>query len=412
MKVSIVTLGCKLNQFESQALSEVFKKEGFHIVPEMDDADTVIVNTCTVTDKADSKCRKTMKQAKQRGKTVIATGCYATTDFDSIQELEYVDSVVNNDNKFSIPGYLKSGLIVPNNTHFPSVQFFEKTRAFIKIQDGCNKFCNYCKIPFARGRSVSLNPQSIKAQMELLIRNGYKEIVLTGVNISDYRYENTTLATLVDMLVQISGDYRLRLSSLQPDEFEDKLIEYLTHPHFANHLHISLQSGSDAVLTRMNRKYTGKYFLDLVRKIRAYSENCGITTDVIVGFGGETEAEFGETLDLAREAEFTRAHIFPYSMRKGTKAEGMGDLPIEVKQEREERLRLEVYRTGKNFIEQKILGRPHRMLVETVENGKATGYTSGYFKTEIDAGRRKANEFSFVTPESIGDDSEAYFVLK
>ncbi|OHD54328.1 MAG: tRNA (N(6)-L-threonylcarbamoyladenosine(37)-C(2))-methylthiotransferase MtaB [Spirochaetes bacterium GWF1_51_8] len=397
--VYIVTLGCKLNQFESEALAENLRGSGFDIAPSMESSDTVVVNTCTVTNQADARSRQILRKAKRMGKYAVATGCYATSDYDAIAHSDFADLVIGNNNKFKLAEFL-GGIVLPGgDADFPSVASFERTRAYIKIQDGCGKYCSYCKIPFARGKSRSLAPEKIVSAMNRLLANGYNEIVLTGVNISDYRYDGETLASLTGKLLDIHGDFRIRLSSLQPDEFEPRLAEYLGHPSFANHFHLSLQSGCDTVLRRMNRHYTGRDFLSLTSLIRAKSPDCGITTDIIVGFPGETESEFDETIALVKEAEFTRVHIFPYSPRSGTCAAGMKDVHGDIKSARERILRETYLDYAGKFVKRHVIGKTQKVLVEKAEKGMAEGYTSNYLRAVFPY-HGETNRFAEVSPES------------
>ncbi len=398
MKIYVHTIGCKLNYFESEAVAEDLRKHGHDIVHNLQESDTVIVNTCTVTAKADSKSRQEMKKAKRLGKQVIATGCYATTDFETLTNYDYIDQVIDNKHKLHISDYLeKTKQHIHPIDEFPVVSRFERTRAFIKIQDGCNKFCSYCKIPYARGRSLSYHPDRIQEALEHLIAEGYKEIVITGVNISDYHFGNTNLTALVELLLKSEGDYRLRLSSLQPDEFDLALVEFVNNPRFARHFHLSLQSGSDGVLKRMNRHYTRADFLNLVHEIRKVCPDCGITTDIIVGFPGETDYEFEETLLLVKKAVFTRVHLFPYSPREGTPAARKKDIPLSIKKNREIQLRKIVHQSLKDFLEKNFLNQKQNILIETHQNGISQGYNSQYLKCSFVSQNPKVNVFTQKT---------------
>ena len=367
-----------------------------------------MVNTCSVTSRADSKSRTVMRKARKLGKKVVATGCYATTDFEELRTGEIADLVVKNESKFRIPEFLELDLHPGNRLpdadprdEFPVVHQFERTRAYVKIQDGCDKFCSYCKIPHARGRSRSLENTVALGFIRDLLGSGYREIVMTGVNISDYRFNRYRLYDLVRDSLALGGDYRICLSSLQPDEFDERLLEFTAHPRFAGHFHLSLQSGSTAVLKRMERNYTAGFFLDLVGRIREASPDCGISTDIIVGFPGETDAEFNETLELVREAEFTRVHIFPYSPRSHTKSQRMKEIPQELKKERVKALEETALETALNYVRRVTIGKTARVLAETPENGKGTGYTSNYLKVYCDD-EMKENIFYDVTVESAG----------
>jgi len=416
-KVCIITLGCKLNQFESQALSEKFQKLNYEITNIMEDSEIVVVNTCTVTNKADVKSSQIMKKAKKLGKLVVATGCYATTDINHIEELDYADLVIKNSEKFNIPDLLislspDSGKQMISQTEFPIVMKFEQTRAFVKIQDGCDNFCSYCKIPRARGRSRSLDAETVLNYIRELIGNNYKEIVLTGINISDYSEGSDNLTSLMNKILELEGDFRVRLSSLQPDEFDPEWIHFLKNPKFANHFHLSLQSGSRDVLKRMERNYTPEYFLDLIEKIRLKSPDCGISTDIITGFPGETQLEFEETAALVEKARFTRAHIFSYSPRSHTKASKMKDMEGCIKKERAKILEVIGANSAMKFVNERIIGREYRVLIENYESGllnkylpvgvtsngvTPSGYTPNYIKV-YSSRSLKENEWALIKP--------------
>ncbi len=407
MKIFIETVGCKLNQFESQALAESFEGKDFLIAGTLEEADFVVVNTCSVTNRADIKSRQVMKRAKKLGKKVVATGCYATMDYLEIKNGDYADIIVKNNAKFSIPEIIEGRIRLEEELselktagEFPIVRQFERTRAFVKIQDGCDKFCAYCRIPHARGRSRSLAPEAVVKFVGSLVESGYKEVVLTGINISDYRSGPERLYDLLIKVLEIPGDFRLRLSSLQPDEFDVRILELLDTGKLANHFHLSLQSGSKGVLKRMKRDYTPELFLSITGQIRQYDESCGLTTDIIAGFPEETEEEFEETVRLIKEAEFSRAHIFPYSSRPHTAAAVFKDLPADIKKERVRALEEEVYRSAAGFIDRSVLGRDFHVLLETHDNEKWTGYTSNYIKVHTRCNGQE-NTFIDFTPSQI-----------
>lgn len=411
MKFSILTLGCKLNQFESQAISENMEKNGFVYVDNVDDANIVIINSCTVTDKADQKTIGFMKKFKKKGKHVVLTGCFATTDLEKIKSLNYADLIIDNKSKFMISEILKKNIIlvdnknksinIENNSIFPHIIHFETTRAFVKIQDGCNKFCSYCKIPYARGRSVSCEPENILKNIEDLIYNNYKEIVLTGINISDYNYKGYKLFNLVKDILDLNGIFRIRLSSLQPDEFDERFVEFLGKNKFANHFHLSLQSGSDSVLKRMNRHYTTKDYHNIIKLIREYDKTCGITTDIIVGFPEESEYEFNETLEFIKLINFTRIHFFPYSRRSGTLAARYKDLQDTIKKDRMKILENESIKCAINFYKENIINREFEVLIENYENEHWEGYTSNYFKIYSKNNDIKKNNFYNLIPRNF-----------
>jgi threonylcarbamoyladenosine tRNA methylthiotransferase MtaB len=407
LKVYVETIGCKLNRFESEALSQNFRASYIDIADRIEEADYIVVNTCSVTGRADIKSIQAMKRAKKLGKKVVATGCYTTTDYDKIKETGIADIIVKNRDKYSIPEIIREKEHMPESykenteiSEFPIVRHFERTRAFIKIQDGCDKVCTYCKIPAARGRSRSIPAKVAINYAEDLIQRGYREIVFTGVNISEYLSGDVTLYDLVRSIISLKGDFRLRLSSLQPDEFDTRLIGLLDTGKLAAHFHLSLQSGSAGVLERMGRSYSPEFYLCLVEKIRSKDESCGITTDIIAGFPGETEKEFEETLTLVGKAGFTRAHIFPFSPRPRTRAYFMKNLPDKIKRERVSRLEEKVYEEAARFAGRTLLGRPCRALLEKIEDGKWTGYTSNYIRIRTE-GAGRPNTMAYLVPSKI-----------
>jgi len=382
VKIALVTIGCKLNQYETDALAERLREQGFTVVDGMDEADMVVINTCTVTNTADSKSRQYMKQARRQGKRVVVTGCYATTDGEEILRRGLADIVLPNEHKFSLPSLLLE-TEPSGQDDFPLVEEYERTRAYLKIQDGCNRFCSYCKIPYGRGRSRSLSAAEALRRWQLLIDHGYREIILTGVNISDYRDQDMGLADLVARMLQVPGDYRLRLSSLQPDQFEEKLLDVLHHPRMTPHLHLSLQSGSGEILRRMRRHYTPMDFLRLCERIRHTRSDTALTTDIIVGFPGETEAHVSETRDLLSEVPFSRVHFFSYSPRAGTWAASQPQIPEEVKKARLHELERHALSVATSWVHRVISGRQCRMLVEETVDGMSYGYTEHYLYTRV-----------------------------
>jgi len=404
LKVFVETIGCKLNYFESEALAQDLRSRSIALADCPEDADYVIVNTCSVTGRADSKSAQAMKKARKLGKKVVATGCYTTTDYEKLQDQGIADIVVKNEDKYSIPeilGKIASGPgVPPAGGEFPIVRHFDRTRAFIKIQDGCAKSCAYCKIPAARGKSRSIGAMSALDYVKALLEGGYKEIVLTGVNISSFSSGEDSLYSLAKSIIELPGDFRLRLSSLQPDEFDTRLIGLLDTGKLASHFHLSLQSGSRGVLKRMGRSYSPEFYLGLVEKIRSKDPGCGLTTDIIAGFPEETDGEFEETLNIAEKAEFTRAHIFPYSPRPHTRAFLMKDLPDKIKKERVSILEEKVYELSAGFARRVILGKKCSVLLENMENGKWTGYASNYIRirTGIDGGH---NVMADIVPMKI-----------
>ena len=325
-KFTVVTLGCRTNQYESQAYTDQLLAMGYTQAKEGEEADICIVNTCTVTESADSSSRYQIRQlAKHHPKAkIIVTGCLAERLPEEIAKIEGVSHVVPNQEKESL---LKVVFPEEDLPEFSIQQFAAHTRAFVKVQDGCNSFCTYCIIPYVRGRSRSRDLASILKEVENLVQNGFKEVVLTGINIGDFDGDPQPdtkpicLAELVRAVDKVEGLKRLRVSSIDPDEVTVDLADaILLGKNTCPSMHIVLQSGSNAILKRMNRKYTKQIFLETVNYLRGRSPDFTFTTDVIVGFPGESEQDFEETLEVMREVKFAKVHMFPYSERPRTKA--------------------------------------------------------------------------------------------
>ncbi len=395
MKVSLITLGCKLNQFESSAIQTQLLKYGFNFTDNVEESDIVILNTCTVTNTADTKVvkiiRKINKVKSIKDSLLIVTGCYAQTDKEKLINIPGVNLIVDNNKKYLIPEIVKdyrdTGLLKVKNEQNPKgrfefvpEQFLGRTRAFLKIQDGCDRMCTFCKVPFARGRSVSLDREEVERRFKKLISLGYKEIVITGVNITSYYHNGNTLKDLVKGLCSYRGDFRIRLSSIMPDEFDEEILDIMRDGKIASHLHISLQSGSDYIIKLMRRNYTSKDLIKLSDKARKLVPDIGFTGDVIVGFPGETDKEFEETKQTIREVGFFRLHIFPFSPRKGTPAAYMPfQVSEEIKKQREKELQ-EVLKELSVKYKSRFINREIRMLPEELEGDKVYGYADNYLK--------------------------------
>lgn len=328
-KFKIISLGCRTNQYESQAYHDQLEALGYHLAKEDEKADICIVNTCTVTESADSSSRHAIRQLAREnpGTQLVVTGCFAERQPEFVQQIEGVTHVVANKNKEQ----LLSGLFPEKELPEFAINHFEAhTRAFVKVQDGCNSFCTYCIIPYVRGRSQSRSIADIVREVETLIANGYKEIVLTGINIGDYdggvpKGETPIrLAELIRTVDCVPGLERLRVSSIDPDEVDDELADtILQGAKTCPSMHVVLQSGSNVILKRMNRKYTRQMFFDTIDRLRTANPDFTFTTDIIVGFPGETEIDFQDTLEVMRQVKFAKVHMFPYSDRPRTKAERM-----------------------------------------------------------------------------------------
>ncbi len=341
MKAFIYHSGCRLNQYESTSLKSGISKQGFHFVENMQEADVVILNTCTVTNRADQKNRQTIRKVHRLNPKakIIVTGCYATTDEKEINKLAGVSLVVPNQNKASIPQLLLQNDEELSNDYktIPRIdgqfgyEYRSKegyARAYLKIQDGCNKSCSYCKIPQARGKARSRNIEDIIKEAKYLIHLGFTEIMLTGVNIGSYEFpQNHSMGNsitkndfcdLLEKLLDLDGDFYIKISSIEPGDVTKRLASLYRHSKLAKFLHVPLQSGSKQILKWMNRGYSPKYFEQWVNRVRKECPQIHLGTDVIVGFPGETEEYFEETLEFCEKMKFANIHIFPYSKRKNT----------------------------------------------------------------------------------------------
>ncbi len=408
MRAAFHTLGCKVNQYETEAIKESFIKRGFEIVGEEDPADVYVVNTCTVTNVADRKSRQYIRRMKRvnPASVMIVTGCYAQIAADELEKMEDIDIIVGNNLKSKIcdmaedvlNGREKKCVEVLGRSELKEYEDMgivtsaesAMSRAYIKIEEGCDRFCSYCLIPFARGSVRSRPADEIVEEAEDLVAKGFKEIVLTGINTALYGSENGCgaggpIAQVIERLDAIDGDFRIRLSSLEPTVVRAENVEaLLRYEKLCHHLHLSVQSGSDRILKAMNRRYTARDYLDIVDALRRFDPFYGVTTDIIVGFPGETDEDFTDTLEVVRQAKFARVHIFKYSPRKNTAAAKFADaVPGEVKNERAKILEEVAKETAESFNAENF-DIPAKVLVEECEDGYLAGYTDNYIKTYIE----------------------------
>ncbi|MCC6274709.1 MAG: tRNA (N(6)-L-threonylcarbamoyladenosine(37)-C(2))-methylthiotransferase MtaB [Leptospiraceae bacterium] len=335
LSVSFYTLGCRLNVYESDGLASILKKFGYKSVALDEKPNVVVVNTCTVTNKADSKNRNIIRSAIKTnpGSQIWVTGCYAQTDKEIIEKIPGVTGVVGNSEKSKLPYYIleKNSINYGENplTDLDSFSYSDTlpdshTRAYLKIQDGCNRKCSYCKIPQARGAGLSRRYSDVLDQVKFLQDNGIGEIVLTGVNIGWYKDESIKFIGLLNSILKILEYSRLRISSIEPSDVGTDLAEIFKHPRFCNYLHVPLQSGSSKILKLMKRSYFAKSFRDRIEKAKSVCPDLFLGTDVICGFPGESEEDFLDTVSLLKDLEFAKIHAFPFSARRGTLAEKFG----------------------------------------------------------------------------------------
>jgi len=413
--VSFHTLGCRLNSSETGTIAHGFTERGYKIVPFGDKADVVMVNTCTVTDSADSTCRNLIRKAHKsspEGKIVVV-GCYAQMEPQKIAAIQGVDLILGTAEKYKIFDYLEEekGQIInvdmtnefwgASTTHSDS-----RTRAFLKIQDGCNYICSYCIIPQARGRSRAISPDKALASAKNLIGQGYKEIVLTGVNIGEYEdASGTPFYKLVQSLLSLNGLERLRLSSVEPNTINDDLLKVLKDsPKYMDHFHIPLQSGNDEVLKSMRRKYSVSQYSEVIHKIKEAFPNAGVGADIILGHPGETEEQFLDTFNLLRKLPITHFHPFPFSKRKGTLSAKMEkQIPQQVKKDRV-RLITDLGKAKLHDFMTDFVGTTNQVLFEhRADDGLFEGHTTNFLKVKVESSEDLSNQIIPVKLEAISD---------
>ena len=411
IKIAIDSLGCKLNQAEAELLARQFADAGYQLVSPTDRADVYILNTCTVTHIADSKSRHWLRLAHRRNPyaLLVVTGCYAQRAPEELAEIEGVGLVFDNDEKPDLLRLMEeSGRIgVPITTRGSLATGFYgefRTRSFVKIQDGCNNFCSYCIVPLVRGRERSLPVDRVIAEVKHRVARGHKEVVLTGVKVGSYSCDGVELKELLGRILAETDIERLRLSSLQPQEITPELIGLWRNRRLCRHFHLSLQSGSDEVLSRMRRRYSTKDYEQTVSLIRSLVPEVAITTDVIAGFPGETEAEFEESYAFCRRMEFARIHVFSYSSRQGTQAAGMPhQVEAQVKKQRSQRMLALAEQSIRNF-SKRFLGKAVFVLWEKRVNDIWSGHADNYIKVYTGSNKDLTNKLLAVKLVEIWGD--------
>lgn len=420
--VGFYTLGCKVNQYDTEAVVESFKKNGYEIVPFDEYADVYIVNTCTVTHLSDRKGRQMLRKTKKMNpdSILVAMGCYAQSAGEKIKtEVDEVDIIVGTNHRQKIVEMVDQfkenqvfNLVddIMEVTEFEELsisEMDERTRVYLKIQEGCNNYCTYCIIPYVRGKIRSRKEENIIAEAKRLVEGGFKEIVLAGIHVASYGkdLEGTSLIQVLEKLNQIEGLERIRLSSIEPVVVTDEFIDVLPRlTKLCKHFHLSLQSGSDTVLKRMNRKYTTEQYLESVHKLRSVWPDVAITTDIIVGFPGETDEEFEQTKAFVKEVGFAQVHLFPYSPREGTVAAKMKDqIAPQVKDVRVAELKKICDESRNAFIVSHV-GQTVPVLFETEQDGLITGYTSNYLKVQVQSEQILSNTVHDVFIKSVEEE--------
>lgn len=399
MKIFFYTLGCKVNQYESQVAEEIFEAHGHIITNNAAEADVAVVNSCTVTAESDRKTRQAVRRFKKSNpdRIVILMGCMPSAIPETADKLPEADIVIGNVNPCGIADlldeFLKTGKrIVRIERHekdekysTPSItKFSDRTRAFMKVQDGCDRYCTYCLIPFARGHIRSRDLESIEKEAKSLAENGFREIVLVGINLTSFGKENGLDISDAVKAAAVDGIERIRLGSIEPDHMsDDLLLKLAAEKKFCPQFHLALQSGSDKTLKRMNRHYDTAFFEDLVKRIRKTFENASVTTDIMVGFPGESEEDFIQSRAFLEKIGFARSHVFAYSKRSGTVAAGLPDQVAECEKTKRAALMGEAARNAeKAFLETQV-GRTEKVLFERETEGFFEGYTENYTRVKV-----------------------------
>ena len=400
MKAAFYALGCKVNQYEADCYAKMFSDKGWEIGSFSEKCDAYIINTCAITNVGERKSRQILRRAKKLNPDaiVVATGCYAQTKADEIKNVKEVDLVLGTANRSRITELVEAKLNGENIdllTDIMKERLYEelecegseeRTRAYIKIQDGCQNFCSYCIVPYARGPVRSRSIENIVKEATRLSNKGFKEIVLTGISVNSYGKDlknGHTLKDVIKEVCKVQGIERVRLSSIDPGAFDDEFIELIKNEKkMCRHFHISLQSGSSTVLKRMNRKYTAEEYLETIEKIRFAMPDAGITTDIICGFPEETEEEVRETTEFVKKARFLKVHVFPYSERSGTVAARMPQIDRAVREQRATDL-IAVCESIAKEVEDEFIGQDFNVLFEQTRNGIADGLAGNYLRIYI-----------------------------
>ena len=421
--VSFYTLGCKVNQYETNAMEQQFIKNNYEIVENTQKADIYVINTCTVTNMAERKSRQMLRRVKEINPSavLVVCGCYAQVAKNELEQIPEIDIILGINEKNEIVQIVEKYMeemseqdkrsqeaeiddVSRQNEFldFGDVTYTEKNRAVVKVQDGCNMFCSYCIIPYARGRIRSRKIESVVSEIEKIAKEGIKEVVITGIHVAsygkDFDNENTSkkirLIDLLEAINKIDGIDRIRLSSLEPTIVDEEFVTRLSKlDKICDHFHLSLQSGCDETLKRMNRKYTTQIYRDAVATLRKYYPEASFTTDVIVGFPGETDEEFAKTYEFLKEIDFYRLHVFKYSPRRGTVAEKMpNQIDGNKKEERSNKL-IELSNSMENKHNQSYIGKTVKVLFEEFEDGFFKGHTTNYMMVKVAGEEEQSDKF-------------------
>ena len=419
MTVSFTTLGCKVNQYESEALAEIFEAKGFKVLPSSEKTDIIVVNSCTVTAESNRKVRQTVRKLRRKAPDalIVLTGCMAQAFPDECENISEADLIIGNSHYDTLCDLCIKALgekidrvcVIEHEKQYTDIgvsKLTEHTRGYIKIEDGCNRFCSYCIIPYARGRVRSRSLDSIKKEAENLAKAGYKEVVLVGINLSAFGLDTgDELCDAVAVVSSVEGIKRVRLGSLECDQINDNALEKLArNEKFCPQFHLSLQSGCDKTLKEMNRKYDTAFYRDLVSRIRSKFKNSAITTDIMVGFMGESDEDFKKSCEFMEEIGFARSHVFVYSVREGTAAAKRTDkVNPEIQQQRSRIMQKICETTEKEFLQSQV-GTVAKVLLETNVDGVWEGYSENY--TRIKIPNSNVNEGDIVTVKIISFEDD------
>jgi threonylcarbamoyladenosine tRNA methylthiotransferase MtaB len=419
-RVALHTIGCKLNYAETATLGKIFTNEGYKIVDIDDPADIIVINTCSVTGRADCDCKKLVRKAIRNSPSafIAVMGCYTQLQAEEISKIIGVDLIIGSQNKYSLIDFVRDGgkkskpeIIIScsdNNFEYASsAGYKDRTRAFIKVQDGCDYNCSFCTVPLARGISRSATIANIIIQAQEAVEQGYKEIVITGVNIGDFgRKDNNSLLLLLKQLVKVDGLIRIRLSSVEPNLLTDELLDFwFSEDKICNHWHIPLQSGSDSILRNMQRRYLTGLYVDRINYIKSHIHNAGIGADVIVGFPGESDAHFAETYEFINDLPLSYIHVFSYSERPNTTAARLlPKINHKIKSDRSEQLR-ELGVKKRHIFYQQFVGKTVPVLFESKHaDGTISGLTAEYVKVNVKTTDNLTNDIVQVNINEAFDD--------
>ena len=425
VKAAFCTLGCRVNQYETEAMTELFVKNGYQIVDFDNFADVYVINTCTVTSIGDKKSRQMIRKSKKTNKDsiIVVAGCYAQVSPDEVAEIEGVDVIIGTEDKGKIieliEEYKKNKKQIKHIENIMSLRKFDdleieeyqdRNRAFLKIQDGCDRFCSYFLIPYARGPVRSKEPGKIYKEVQRLSKNGFKEVILSGIHVASYGKDlkDITLADVIEGVSKIDGIERIRIGSIDPLFFTEDVVERISKVEkLCHHFHISLQSGCDDTLKRMNRHYTSYEYKEIIDRLRNAFDDLAITTDVIVGFPGETDDEFDKSYKFIKDIQFSKIHVFKYSKREGTKAADLKDkVNPKIKEERSKRLLYLDKELENNFIK-KHIGKKMDVLFENKKDEYFEGYTKNYIRVKVKSDEELSGLIRNVLINGVCDEAAA-----